>query len=217
MIVHIEPYQASLNAIEKRLTEMEKKDEMNNVLKKAVNEVAKYARERLYEETTERYTITSDVFKQRDIKKRADNKGQTPSAKITLKGPPVPVSIGYGIRVNSGKRAAGVRILRTSGIKDLEITSKGRVYKAFLSKTQYNHEGKWHYGIFQRVPGKYMKNSENREKIKEIYSLSRAKAAAVAFAESGLSKELQSELAYRMHKQMNAAIDGRQERRRRRK
>lgn len=212
MIIHIEPYQVTFNAIEKRLTEMGKKDVMNDVLKKAVNEVAKLARERLYEETTERYTITSDVFTQKDIKKRADNKGQTPSVKITLKGPPVGIRKGYATRANSGRQPAGVSVVRKSGLRDLQFPSGRRVYKGFVAKMNEGHEG-----IFQRVPGEHMKNSKNREKIKEIHSLSRAKAAAIAFAESGLSRELQSELAYSMHKHMNAAIDGRQRRRRRKK
>ena len=40
MIIEIEPYPAAVSAIEKRLAELGKEDRMQDVLKKAVNEVA---------------------------------------------------------------------------------------------------------------------------------------------------------------------------------
>lgn len=214
ILVHIEPYQATLDTIEEHLTEMGKKQNMHNILKKAVNEVANVGKERIHKETRAYYTIKSRAFRKSDIVKRATS-SRHPGATLTIRGEPIGVKEGYATRKNGKRKGAGVQIIKQSTVKELEITSGGHVYKAFLTNTQFGHEGISHYGIFQRIPGKYMKNhpavegeSKGREGIKEIYSLSKAKAAAMVFHKSGMSTELQAELAFQMLKHMNAAIGG---------
>lgn len=63
MIIEIEPYPAAVSAIEKRLAELGKEDRMQDVLKKAVNEVAGLAKDRIYEEVHDTYTL-KDLKKQ---------------------------------------------------------------------------------------------------------------------------------------------------------
>lgn len=46
MIIVIQPYQAAINAIEERLTEMGKESRIKDVLKKAVNETASKGKRR---------------------------------------------------------------------------------------------------------------------------------------------------------------------------
>lgn len=93
--------------------------------------------------------------------------------------------------------------------------SGGHAYKAFIA-TVTNEDGEGdvseYTGIFQRVPGKYMKDhqpsgkSKGREAIKKIVSMSNAKAAESAYQKRGLHGEFQDELIFRMLKHMHAAI-----------
>ena len=51
MIFKVEPYKATLDAIERRLTEVGKESNMHNVMKKAINEAADAGKELFYTET----------------------------------------------------------------------------------------------------------------------------------------------------------------------
>ena len=199
MIISITPYVTTLDAIEKRLTEMGKADSMNTVLKQAINEVAGIGKRQIREGVSREYTLK--VFTAGDVKKRSRNTGH-PSATLIVKGAPLEVSKYYEHRDNGAEHGAMVRILKASEMKQLEIRSRNRVYKAFLARMKSGHEG-----IFQRIPGKTMKGT-NREAIKEIMSLSKAKAAEMFYEKSGLYTELQEELVLRLHKHMNAVIGG---------
>ncbi len=204
MIICIEPYPAAINAIEKRLTELGKKDSMNNVLKKAVDEVAELAKDRIYEEVHDTYTLKG--FKKGDIKKK-NGTARSFGATLTVRGEPLGVGKYYQRRKNSKRIGAKVRILRAGMMQELEVQYGQSAYKAFMAKMKSGHEG-----VFQRVPGKYMKkhmprrNTKGREAIKEIMSLSKAKAAETVYKREGMYTELQEELTFRLIKNMNAVI-----------
>lgn len=207
IILKIEPYQAMLDAIEGRLTEMGKENNMNNILRKSINEAASEGKEKLYVETKGYYTIKSRAFKKGDIVKRVAS-SRNPVATLTVRGEPLGVRKGYASRKNGRRKGASVQIIASSSMKELTLTSGGRAYKAFLATMKSGHTA-----IFQRVPGKYMKahssgKSKARESIKEILSLSKAKAAEMVYEKQGLYSELQEEISYRMLKQMNAVIGG---------
>ena len=55
-----------------------------------------------------------------------------------------------------------------------------------------------------------MKNDPNKEAIRVITSLSKAKAAEVVYLRKDIGSELQSEIAFRMLKHMNAVIGGKE-------
>ena len=199
MIISISPYETTLDAIEKRLTEMGKADSMNSVLKKAINEVAGIGKRQIWKGVRKNYTLKG--FTAGDVKKRSRNVAGYPSVTLTVKGAPLEVKY-YEHKNNDAEHGAMVRILKLSAMKELEIRSGNRVYKAFLARMKSGHEG-----MFQRVPGETMKGSK-REAIKEIMSLSKAKAAEMVYEKSGLYTELQEELVVRLHKHMNAVIGG---------
>lgn len=199
MIISITPYATTLDAIEKRLTEMGKADSMNTVLKKAINEVAGIGKRQIWKGVHRDYTLKE--FTAGDVKKKSRSAGY-PSVTLTVKGAPLEVSKYYKHRDNDAEHGAMVKILKVSAMKQLEIRSGNRVYKAFLARMKNGHEG-----IFQRMPGKTMKGTK-REAIKEIMSLSKAKAAEMVYEKSGLYTELQEELVLRLHKHMNAVIGG---------
>lgn len=199
MIISITPYETTLDAIEKRLTEIGKADSMNTVLKKAINEVARIGKRRIRRGVSRDYTLKE--FPAGHVKKKSSNAGY-PSATLIVKGPPLEAGKHYEHRNNDAEHGAMVRILKASAMKELEIRSGNRVYKAFLARMKSGHEG-----IFQRVPGETMKG-KNREAIKEIMSLSEAKAAEMVYEREGLYTELQEELVLRLHKHMNVVIGG---------
>jgi hypothetical protein len=206
MIIEIEPYPAAVSAIEKRLAELGKEDRMQDVLKKAVNEVAGLAKDRIYEEVHDTYTLKG--FKKADIKKK-NSTVRNIGATLTVRGEPLGVGKYYQHRKGSKRNGARVKILRASMLQELEVQNGQSVYKAFMAKMKSGHEG-----VFQRVPGKYMKkhmpgrNTKGREAIKEIVSLSKAKAAEMVYEREGMYTELQEELTFRLHKHMNAVIGG---------
>ncbi|MCM1122547.1 MAG: hypothetical protein NC416_08190 [Eubacterium sp.] len=216
MVWQIEPYQATLDAIEKRLKEVGEERNMHRILRKAVNEVAGVGKEQLHKETKAYYTIKSKAFKKSDIEKKATS-SKHPGATITVKGEPIGVKAGYATRKNGKRKGAKVQVLAKSTMQEIQVEHNGHAYKAFMATmTNTDSQGNetTHTGIFQRVPGKYMKKyqpikdkTKGREKIKEIYSLSKAKAGEIAYVEEGNYYELSGELVYRLLKNMNAIIE----------
>ena len=216
MIIKVEPYKATLDAIDEHLTEMGKESSMHNVMKKAINEVAGVGKELIYTETRNNYTIKRSVFKKSDIVKKSTS-SRHPGATLTIKGETIGVKEGYQSRKNGKRKGASAAIIKGSVAKELKLTSGGHAYKAFLT-TMKNKDNdgavaSGYTGIFQRVPGKYMKDrypihgkSKGREAIKKIVSLSKAKAAEMAYEKQGIDAKLHEEIVYRMLKHMNTVI-----------
>lgn len=218
MILKVEPYKATLDAIEEHLAEMGKESNMHNVMKKAINETAGVGKDLIYTETKGSYTIRSRVFKKSDIVKKSTS-SKHPGATLTVKGEPIGVKEGYQSRKNGKRKGASAQVLKNSAMKEIKMVSGGHVYKAFLASIKNRDEEgnviSEHDGIFQRVPDKYMKKyprvpgkSKGREAIKEIVSLSKAKAAEMAYEKQGIYTKLQEEIIFRMLKHMNAVIGG---------
>lgn len=218
MMIKVEPYKATLDAIEERLTEMGKESNMHNVMKKAINEVAGVGKELIYTETRNSYTIKRSVFKKSDIVKKSTS-SRHPGATLTIKGETIGVKEGYQSRKNGKRKGASAVIIKGSAAKELKFTVGGHAYRAFLAtmknKDRDGNVTSEYTGIFQRVPGKYMKDhypipgkSKGHEAIKKIVSLSKAKAAETAYKKQGLDAKLHEEIIYRMLKHMNAVIGG---------
>ena len=213
MIIKVERYKAMMDAIEERLTEVGKESSVHNVMKKAINEVASVGKELIYTETRNSYTIKRSVFKKSDIAKKSTS-SKHPGATLTIKGETVGVREGYQSRKNGKRKGASAAIIKGSAAKELKLTSGGHDYKAFLATVNGKNASE-HTGIFQRVPGKYMKDrypirgkSKGREAIKKIVSLSKAKAVEMAYKNQGIDAKLHEEIVYRMLKHVNAVIGG---------
>lgn len=202
MTIYIEPYPAALDAIEERLTEMGKEARMRDVLKKAVNETAKTGKDLIFKETRSTYTIKGSAFKKSDIEKKPTTV-RNPGATLIVKGEPLGIRKSYRNRKNSKKKGASAMVLGSGAMKELKIQDGERVFKAFVARMQSGHEG-----IFQRVPGKRMKSKPWREAVKEITSLSKSKAAEMAYKKNGVYTEIEAELTYRLLKHMDAVIGG---------
>ena len=86
MIFKVEPYKATLDAIERRLTEVGKESNMHNVMKKAINEAADAGKELIYTETKGSYTIRGRAFKKSDIVKKATS-SKNPGACLLYTSP----------------------------------------------------------------------------------------------------------------------------------
>lgn len=84
MIIVIQPYQAAINAIEERLTEMGKESRIKDVLKKAVNETASKGKKEIWKGVKHGYTLST--FAAGDIKKKSYS-ARNPSAVLTVTGP----------------------------------------------------------------------------------------------------------------------------------
>ncbi len=210
MMIKVEPYKATLDAIEERLTEMGKESNMHNVMKKAINEVAGVGKDLIYTGVKGRYTIKSSAFKKSDIVKKATS-SKHPGATLTIKGESIGVKEGYQSRKNGKRKGASAAIIKGSTAKELKLTSGGRAYKAFLVAFKNRDDDgniiSEHTSIVQRVPGEYMKNKK-KEKIKKMVSLSKAKAAEMVYEKQGLYTKLQGETTYRMLKHMKAVTGG---------
>lgn len=210
MIIRIEPYQVTLDAIQDRLTEMGKGSSMREVLKKAINDVSAQTKESLYKKTREEYTIKSSAFKKSDVKKEAARKNKLESV-IRVAGKMLGIRAGFKTRKNSKKKAAQAMVLTKGAMRELEITSGGRSYKAFVaSMTNTSKSGavSSHTGIFRRIPGKYMKGKPGREKIGEIMAISKAQAAGMVYVRNNMWTEIHNEMSSQLLKHMHAVIGG---------
>ena len=188
-----------LEALLKKLDEMGKGDSVKEVMLKAIRETAAWTKTSIYEETKAKYTIKSNSFRKSDIKVKNASKTHL-EAFLTVQGGPLSVRKAYRSRKNGKRKGASILIKNSSSMKELTLNANGRLYKAFLAEMSSGHQG-----IFQRDPDKTMKSKPNREAINEIFSLSRSKAAEMAYKER---VHVTSELYYQLHKHMNAIIGG---------
>lgn len=202
MRITVEPSPALYIALQKELEAMGKGDRTKEVLRKAIRETAKETKERIHSETKVTYTIKTASFKKTDIKVTNPSKGNT-GALIEIKGSPLGIRKSYQNRRNGKRKGASAMVKTEGSMKELTITSGNKQYKAFVTTMKTGHEG-----IFQRVPGEQMKKRPGREKIREIMSMSRAKAAEIVYRDK-IEADVKGELSYRLHKHMNAVIYGR--------
>lgn len=220
MIMKIETYRATYDAIQKRLEDMGKADSMRTVMLNAINDLARDIKSSTYQETTGMYAIKNEVFQKNDIRKRTSK--QHLEAVLKVKGSPLGIWEGYEATGNAGTEGASATIKRAGGRKPLEKKAGGRTYKAFIATMKNGHEG-----IFQRRDDKFMeeakrpqpakriprKKRKRREAVEELLTLSRSKAVEMAYRKN-IQPGVQNELVHRMLKHMNAVIRGKGGRRR---
>ncbi len=195
MMVEITPDKVTFEAIEKRLKDLGKGDQVNDVLKKAINEVSTEVKNRMHSETKDMYTIKASAFRKSDIKKKT-RKQETV---LTVSGARLGIRKAYKTRKNTRRKAAGAMIRMDGAMKNIDLNAVGRSFKGFLATTHSGHEG-----IFQRVPDKKMKNA-SKEAIQEITAMSRSKAAEKAYQER-IEEDVQDEIRFRLLKHMNTVI-----------
>lgn len=204
MMIMISP-EPDFGEIKKRLDDIGKGNSANAAMKKAINEMAVETKNRLHSETKSMYTIKA--LKKSDIKKESASVSRM-QAEIKIRGRTLGLKKGYKTRKNGKRKAASATVRKENGsMREIKMESNGRTYKAFVAKMSSGHEG-----IFQRVPGKKMKKVKKgrtaaAEAIKEIISLSKAKAAEKAYDEK-LSPVMQGELNLRMQKHIGAVLGG---------
>lgn len=149
------------------------------VMKKAVNESAKKAKEKIYHQVKKKYTLKSGSFSKQNLElKRATV--SNPQAIITVEGKPLSLSAAYRI-VKNGKRTPAKAAVKRGALKPIQ---KGDL-KGFVTQVQSSNIETFHHGIFQR-------KSKKRFPIKERYGLSVPKASEMVYR--GLDSELQSDL-----------------------
>ncbi len=214
MRMQLEPNRVSYDAIQKRLEDMGKADSMRNVMLNAINELALDTKERTYQETTGMYSIKGAKFQKADLKKRTSKKQM--EAVIKISGPTLGIWEGYEASGNEGEKGASAMIKKAGGMKSLEVKAGGRTYKAFLATIKNGHTE-----IFRRKSDKFMreenrpqptkriprKKRKKREAIEKLITLSRSKAAEMAYKKN-IQADMQNELIFRMQKHMNAVIGG---------
>lgn len=199
-MIIIEPAEAMYSALQKRLDEMGKSDRMGEVMMKAINETASWTKDETFRATRDMYTIKAGSFRKSDLElKKATKTRLTAIIKVT--GYTLSLRKSYKSRKNTKKTAARALVRNNGAMKELELKSGGKSYKAFLATMSNGHEG-----IFQRVPGTKMKNKPGREAIKEILAMSRSKAVEKAYMERVDPDK--NELYFRLHKHLNAVIGG---------
>lgn len=220
IMVKVEPVQATCDAVFGQLEKMGKEGYAREIMQNAIRETAKQAAGRLPKETRKMYTIKQKDFNNSDVKiSRVTRKRM--EAILTVKGE-VKSLWEYRSRKNGKRKGASAMVRKDGSMKELVNTYGGRKYKAFFNtivnsgsggnKSDYN-------GIFQRVPGKFMKTDKRpkptkripkkkrkpKEAIEALLSLSRTKAAEIAFREK-MYTDTSGELIYRLQKRMNAVI-----------
>lgn len=204
MKITVEPTPALYSALQKELDAMGKGDRIKEVLRKAIRETAKETKERIHSETKASYTIKTASFKKTDIKVTNPSRKNT-GALIEVEGGPLGIRKSYKNRRNGIRKGASAKVKTDGSMKELTLKSGNKQYKAFVATMKTGHEG-----IFQRVPGERMEKRPGREKIREMMSLSRSKAAELVFRDK-IEADVKGELSYRLHKHMNAAIYGRRQ------
>lgn len=205
MIIYVYPDKLVYDALKRKLDSIGKGQNMEEAMRRAINEVAPEAREHLYSATKRKYTVKRSAFKKSDIKIKKATKNR-PVAVLQVKGPSMKIRDAYKNRKNGKRKAAQTQILKDGAMKPLELKANGKTYKAFLATMESGHTG-----IFQRMPKKYMKVystsgwRKGREAIRELVSISRATAAGKAY-DVNVAEDIQEDLRIRMLKHINSVL-----------
>lgn len=208
MMLTIQPDQALYEELQKRLDVLGKDNSSRKAMKEAINEFAADTKNRLYSETRARYTIKARTLKKSDIKIK-NASARHLKAFLKVSGPTLAINK-YATRKNGKRKGASAMILSSGTMEELKIVEDGKTYKAFLATMKNGHQG-----FFQRVPGEYTKPKKIRRrvlgkarpKIKELVSLSEAKALEMVYREQS-TEEIQEELYYQLHNHIETMIGG---------
>ncbi|MBO5145015.1 MAG: hypothetical protein J6C19_05710 [Lachnospiraceae bacterium] len=203
MMVTIEPDEALFKELMERLDgkkEGNSSKASREAMKKAINEFAANTKNRLHSETRERYTIKARAFNKSDIKIE-NATARHLKAFLRVSGPTVGI-YKYATRKNGKRKGASAMVLSSGSMEELKIDKDGKTYKAFLATMKTGHKG-----FFQRVPGEYARTKTNRPKIKEIMSLSEAKALEMVYRQQDAA-EMQEQLYTCLHNHINAMLGG---------
>ncbi len=223
MMVKVEPAQAAYDAMCKQLGKYGKRGVAHEVMQKAIKETARSVKGILHEETREMYTVKGSAFKKSDIKVSGVSV-RLSGAILRVAGPPMGMRKNYRNRKNTKRKSASVMVKKDGRRKDLTLNEGEKAYKAFVATIKNGTNGGEeisHEEILRREPGKYMKKDKRplptkripkkkrkpREAVKVFHSLSRSKAAEMAYKHK-VSGEASSELIYHMQKCINEVIGG---------
>lgn len=153
---------ANLEEVQKKLRGMEQK--APKVLKLAVNDTARKAKQRLASEVQKNYAVKGVGLN--DKMKIDFASASNPTATIHVKSSPISLykfkrrggTLGKGRYYNptlhryqtgKGGRAAMVQQLKGSSLKEAQLNDGGKQLKAFIATMSSSHAG-----VFQRRPGK---------------------------------------------------------------
>lgn len=139
--IHLE----NQDEIRKLLQESGKKAEP--LLKQAVNETAKQAKKRLYQDTKSEYTIRRGKFSEKSLELKRATLSKS-SAQIQISGEVLSLPGAYQFRKN-GKRVAAKAAVKRGGMKPIETGG----LKGFVASVRQKDQKKEHTGIFQRRTG----------------------------------------------------------------
>lgn len=181
------------------------------VIKKAVNEAAKNAKRKLRERVKKEYVIKG--FSADDIK---INKASVSKlyAELSVSGSPLSLKEYYKV-VDNRKRAAAKAAVKRGAAKALQ----GKGLKAFVA-TMNNGEGKNdHTGVFQRIPGQYMRKQEPRKYKRNPSKMTKGKQAIKELMGPAISKltekisqatepEIKTELIEALRKFVDETLNG---------
>lgn len=223
MIVKAEPLRSAYEYAYRQLDKHGRGREIDRVMQKAIEETAQSVKGRLYNETRKMYTIKRSEFKESDIGVSRVSAWR-PRAVLRITGATLGLRKAYRTRKNGKRKGASAMVRNDGRMKELILDAGGKEYKAFLAVIKNkSKDGKdsIHKGIFQRDPEKFMKKDNRpaaqkrkptkkrkpKQAINEIASLSRSKAAEMAYRKK-VGDVAHSELIFHMQKCIDEVIGG---------
>lgn len=152
-------------------------EQIPDVLRKTINDIAKSARKEVAAKAQETYTVKSGTFNKSMKIENATQKYL--QATIYTEGSPT-VLYGFKRRKNIGSTAAKAQVLASGSLKELVLkggADNGKDLKAFvqtIKNKKKNGNVTYHTGIFRRMTKEERQKSTSQERnaIKQLYSLS---------------------------------------------
>lgn len=202
MIISIpEDIYARLNTQLKEIPE-----KMPDVLRKVINNTAKYARKDTVRRAQERYLLQDAETKIKSASEYESARGLQFQATITIKKRPEPL-MNFEVKENGDESTVQARVLKTSSLKDLIIEKDGETLKAFVQtikniskKGEISH----HVGVFRRLSAaeRRKSKSEKRNTITQLYSTS----VPQMVKQEEVYKKLEADIKEELHKNLEKHI-----------
>lgn len=208
MIIRVdEESYAKLNTMLKGMPE-----KMPDVLRKVINNTARYARKDTVRRTQERYLLQEAKSKIKSATESESARGMKFQASITIKKRPEPL-MNFEVKENGDKSTVQARVLRISPMKDLIIEKDGETLKAFVqTMTNISKKGETshHVGVFRRLSAAERKNSKSskRNAIKQLYSTSVPQMVKQEEVYKKLEADIKGELHKNLEKHIAKVMEG---------
>lgn len=186
-------------------------EKIPDVLRNTINSTAKKAEKDWAKKVKETYVLKQAAKRVKDATVTERATARQPQATVEVKGGTIPLSE-FQKRKNGIRAAAKAKVLRSGGLKKLQVTQDGEVLKAFVLTIKNRKKGggeSEHAGIFRRFPrSEIMQKGKKRNAIKQLYGPPIPEMAGNDSILAAMEEEIRKNMEEELGRHISAVMGG---------